>query len=113
MTSSIARLAAWFEKQCKDDWEHQFGVRIETLDNPGWSLVVDIKATDLELRPFESKSIERSDDDWVQARIDGLAFRAWGGPKNLEEMIDTFTRWANGEAVGEGGAPGEIAGIPS
>ena len=24
--------------QNKEDWEHLFGVKIDTLDNPGWSL---------------------------------------------------------------------------
>ena len=30
------RLQKWYKSQCNGDWEHSFGIKIETLDNPGW-----------------------------------------------------------------------------
>ena len=39
--------------RCDGDWEHSFGVVVETLDNPGWRLLVDLEGTGLEAKPFE------------------------------------------------------------
>jgi hypothetical protein len=33
---TLTWLQAWYAEQCDGDWEHQFGVSVETLDNPGW-----------------------------------------------------------------------------
>jgi hypothetical protein len=27
-------LEQWYQQQCDDEWEHHYGVTIETLDNP-------------------------------------------------------------------------------
>ena len=40
MQSELEALQHWYESQCDGDWEHEFGVKIGTLDNPGW--MVDI-----------------------------------------------------------------------
>jgi len=37
----LTELQAWYVVQCDGDWEHTYGVKIETLDNPGWMLRVD------------------------------------------------------------------------
>ena len=31
----------WYLSQCNGDWEHAYGVKIDTLDNPGWTLEVE------------------------------------------------------------------------
>ena len=46
--SALSRLEAWYMRQCNDDWEHQYGVKIDTLDNPGWSVTVDLIDTNLD-----------------------------------------------------------------
>ena len=28
-------LMNWYESNCDGDWEHSYGVKIESLDNPG------------------------------------------------------------------------------
>lgn len=38
----IDRLEDWYQSNCDGDWEHGFGVTIESLDNPGWSLTADL-----------------------------------------------------------------------
>ncbi|MFT5930929.1 MAG: hypothetical protein ACI93G_000001, partial [Hyphomonas sp.] len=40
----------WYQSQCDGDWEHSFGLKIESLDNPGWSVHVDLEGTSLETR---------------------------------------------------------------
>ena len=31
----ISKLQDWYFSKCDEDWEHEFGVKIDTLDNPG------------------------------------------------------------------------------
>ncbi|WP_263597259.1 immunity 53 family protein [Metabacillus idriensis] len=59
----------WYLKQCDGDWEHQFGIRIDTLDNPGWSVKISITDTELLGKTFEKVEIERSSKDWIYCKV--------------------------------------------
>lgn len=37
----------WYVRECDDDWEHSYGVKIDTLDNPGWTIAIDLRETSL------------------------------------------------------------------
>lgn len=88
--SPIDWLATWYRSQCDGDWEHQHGVRISTLDNPGWSLDVDLAGTPRDGASLPKKMIERTKDDWVFLEVKDDFFRARGGPGNLAEIINLF-----------------------
>jgi hypothetical protein len=45
---ALKQLQNWFSSQCDGDWEHNFGFTIETIDNPGWSLEVDLNNTEFD-----------------------------------------------------------------
>ena len=87
-------LTSWFASQCDGDWEHDVGIHIGTLDNPGWSLAVNLVGTDLEGKPFDHGLQERSENDWVDVRSDGRTFEAHGGPTNLRELLGAFQEFA-------------------
>jgi hypothetical protein len=36
----IEQIQGWYAAQCNGDWEHRYGVSIDTLDNPGWSVTL-------------------------------------------------------------------------
>ncbi|MBC7148140.1 MAG: immunity 53 family protein [Rhizobium sp.] len=91
---AVSKLCAWYELQCVDDWHEDHGIKIGTLDNPGWSMKIDLEGTALCERPFQEIQIERTDRDWVFARKDGSTFEAFGGPMALDEMIKIFLAWA-------------------
>ena len=59
------KLNEWYQSNCDGDWEHNFGVNIETLDNPGWIVKIDLYYTELEDKPFEEIEINNGDDDWL------------------------------------------------
>ena len=94
MVDLLGRLSRWYETHCNDDWEHQDGVVIESIDNPGWSLCVGLGDTELSGRQFPGKDVERSERDWVVCRIVDNKFEGFGGPANLTELIETFLSWA-------------------
>lgn len=87
-------LQAWYSAQCNEDWEHEWGVKIETLDNPGWSVRIDLEDTSLEGYDFPRQDLNRSKNDWVMARTCDMTFDAACGPGNLTEVLVLFRRWA-------------------
>lgn len=40
-------LQDWYIQNCDGDWEHCYGIKIETLDNPGWCIDIDLIGTNL------------------------------------------------------------------
>jgi hypothetical protein len=90
----LASLQSWYRSQCDGDWEHQFGVRLRTLDNPGWRLEVDLSETSLEEQDFNPVEIHRNEQDWLVCRLEANTFRAYCGPENLLEALKTFIEWS-------------------
>jgi hypothetical protein len=41
-------LQAWYSSQCNGDWEHGNGIRIASIDNPGWHVAINLNETELE-----------------------------------------------------------------
>jgi hypothetical protein len=101
----IKQLESWFAEQCNDEWEHSFGVNIETLDNPGWKVSIDLTDTLLQNTLFKSLRREGSDNDWIDCRVEASIFRGAGGCQNLEELLTTFLDWAHASKPGGVGTP--------
>lgn len=99
--TAIQRLQAWFHEQCDGDWEHTWGLTIETLDNPGWKFSVDLEASGVEGRDFDWVKLERSEHDWLFFRSTGSVFEAACGPLNLEETLEQFLDFISGAGRGE------------
>jgi hypothetical protein len=87
--TSLERLENWYESHCNGDWEHQYGIKIGTLDNPGWRITFDLTGTRSEDKIFEVE-LERTKNDWLQCWVDNDKFNAACGPKNLSEVINIF-----------------------
>lgn len=87
-------LEQWYQAQCDGDWEHEWGVRIATLDNPGWTVRIDLEETTLSDRPYVRTDIQRSHSDWVTAKVSDDVFHASCGPLNLSEALRLFREWA-------------------
>jgi hypothetical protein len=43
-------LQQWYLSHCNEDWEHQYGISIKNIDNPGWHLSVDLVGTEVQWR---------------------------------------------------------------
>lgn len=87
---SLFWLQAWYKKQSNGVWEHSYGIKIDTIDNPGWKLIIDLKDTSLQGALVESKFIEKNENDWFSYKILNDQFVAYGGPENLVELINIF-----------------------
>ncbi len=91
--STIKWLEEWYKSQCVNDWQHFYGVKIETLDNPGWSVTIDLADTALEDKTFEEYEVTNSDDDWIHCRVKAEHFEGFGDPSKLKEIILKFMEW--------------------
>ncbi|WP_267426755.1 immunity 53 family protein [Methylobacterium sp. GC_Met_2] len=95
----IERLCAWYESQCKDEWQEEYGISITSLDNPGWRVTVDLTRTSLENAVFEDIEKENSTTDWCFIKKQGKVFEAFGGVFNLAEILDIFLIWSENKDV--------------
>ena len=87
-------LQAWYAAQSNGDWEHEHGIEITTLDNPGWRVQIDTAGTSLSGREFSRIETYRSEHDWVVVWTDDGAYHGACGPMNLGEVLYQFRRWA-------------------
>jgi hypothetical protein len=94
-SDALAQLQRWYADQCDGDWEHQRGVEIGTLDNPGWSVKIALGGTELEKRSFERVHVDRAEDDWLRAWVEAGEWNAACGPLNLVEAVEAFLAWAS------------------
>ncbi len=90
---TVSSLERWYASQCDGDWEHSYGVNIETLDNPGWRIRIDLTGTRKENGSLQRQVVSRAEDDWIQYWIEKKQFQIACGPQNLSEAVDIFVQW--------------------
>ena len=88
-TGDLAWLQDWYRSNCDGTWEHTNGAKIDTLDNPGWRVEVDVgdSAADSHLQR------QSSEYDWIVCRVTNGKFTGAGGTENLSEIIATLRSW--------------------
>lgn len=94
MNDPFEFVQAWYRAQCNGFWEHQYGVTIETLDNPGWMVTIDLAETPLESRRMAPIRSERSDQDWMACGVSQQKFVGSGDPTKLPALLEVFRAWA-------------------
>lgn len=87
---NIQRLQLWYSKQCDGSWEHQYGVSIDTLDNPGWTVVIDLVGTDLQAMQMEQIVEAKDELDWLNCKVEDGRFLGNGGPLKLDAILNLF-----------------------
>lgn len=83
---SLSFLVDWFDRNCDGDWEHDTGVRINTLDNPGWTVKVRLIGTELEGAVVELVKHDEG-ESWLHWRSTGAQFEAACGPRDLRRAL--------------------------
>ena len=91
--SALERLERWYAARCNGDWEHQYGIHIGTLDNPGWLLKIGLSETIPEGSILPRTKLGRSEVDWIHYWTEDRTFNAACGAQNLAETIDIFCDW--------------------
>lgn len=88
----------WYAGRCEGVREHQRGVRIETLDNSGRRVEVNVGELEEGRAAAGEVKEERAADDWIAVAVRDGVFAGCGGPRNLREILLRFVA-----VVGRGG----------
>lgn len=88
--NNIEWLSRWYKKECNGDWEHTYGISIQTLDNPGWNVRIDLLDTSFENLEMLPDSKEISESDWYAIKIKDKKFQAAGDPTKLDFLLGKF-----------------------
>lgn len=89
-------LIEWYRANCNDDWEHRYGIKLETLDNPGWLLIVDLVGTSLQGKsmPTLNEGCDPAGNPMTASWIHGTAannqFRAACDPDQIARLFQLF-----------------------
>src|SRR3954465_13941454 len=96
----IAALQEGFASQCDGEWEHQYGVKIETCDNPGWLVKIDLVGTPLQSRPFApltenvGPNCFQEAPRWLSCQVENGVWAGAGDETKLPIILKTFLEWA-------------------
>ena len=85
----------WFADQCNGVWEKKFSIKIDTIDNPGWSLRIDLDETSLKNEKFEEVRKDINENKWILCWVEKYQFQGGGGPLNLLDIFAIFFAWIN------------------
>jgi len=94
--SALADIQKWYESNCDGEWEEECGVVIETQDDGGWGVSIDLFYTNLEGKNFQAIK-ESTDDSWIDCRVEDSKFRGFGDSRRLEEILTIFLDWAKSQ----------------
>lgn len=86
----IERIQQWYSDQCNGEWEHQYGVSIDTLDNPGWSVSIDLAGTSLDSVSMAPSKCNKGEDDWLFCEVRDGKFVGTGDPSKLNIILESF-----------------------
>lgn len=94
MSSIIQWLQDWTKSQIDGDWEHELGISISMLDNPGWILSADVSNYGDFLK--ETKPLGRDNDvDWIDFEVRVIAktyvyIEIFGDISKLNKILYSF-----------------------
>ena len=97
----LSWLCAWFSSQLDGDWEHERGIHIQSLDNPGWVVRIPIRdmplATKvticLEGEPPTDANGNTGGSHWLECKIEDGVFVGAGDVGKLSAILGSFRRW--------------------
>ena len=85
----LARIQNWYKSHCNGDWEHRYGISIGNLDNPGWTIKIDLAETSLENLKFE-RTIDNGTLDWLFIKTKDNVLEASCDPNKLTTVFEIF-----------------------
>jgi len=86
----LEQLIGWFSQQCNGLWEHGSGVTIESLDNPGWSVKINLRETPFEFTQLDEINLVKGDNNWIQCFKKDGDFIGAGDLSKLPAILEYF-----------------------
>ena len=85
-------LQSWYLGQCDGDWEHGYGIKILSTDNPGWSVEINIEGTLAEEMVMPYQLVEQSEQNWHGVSVGKTTFLGIGDPSKLAFLLARFKK---------------------
>jgi hypothetical protein len=98
----LSELSRWYAHHCNGNWEHHHGIAIQTTDNPGWWVTIDLAETELDGRDFPAVFVGVDaggfpiQPSWLCCRVQGSKWHGAGDAGRLAEIIGHFLAWSAG-----------------
>jgi Immunity protein 53 len=98
----VSELTQWYARQCNGEWEHHYGITIQSTDNPGWWIKIDLHGTELAGRAFPTimEGVDAGafpvQPRWLCCRLQDGKWHGAGDASRLAEIIGHFLDWADG-----------------
>lgn len=99
----LARLQTWYGRQCNGIWEHSSGITINSCDNPGLWVKVDVLGTPLCSQEFSeiSEGVDARrfalGPSWFNCHVEGGIWHGVGDETKFERILETFLDWAEAD----------------
>ena len=90
MKTKLIKLQEWYQRHCDGEWEHSWGIKIDTLDNPGWTVEINLQETIYENATWAPLFVDNNEEDWITCRKELGNFKGVGDPSKLEEILEYF-----------------------
>lgn len=97
---NLSELARWYARHCDGTWEHQRGISIQSTDNPGWWVKIDLNGTALVRKTFVPVAVgidaqgHPAAKRWLHCAVRNEVWEGAGDETRLEDIIDRFLAWA-------------------
>ncbi len=98
--NELLELQSWFVNQCNGVWEHEHGISIETTDNPGWLVKIDLVGTALEGCVFPSSKANSQCESCICAS-NGSVFEGYADSQSLLNIFHVFNEWSQSSHIHE------------
>lgn len=96
----LEEITAWYSSYCDGDSEHSYGVKIDTLDNPGWLIKIDLLHTDPDGKAFTEllegvdPSGHSNEEFWIHCSVRDNQFVGAGDPSKIARILRCYLDWA-------------------
>jgi hypothetical protein len=91
--SILGWIEKWYKSNCDSGRAHNYGIKVESIDNPGWYIKIDLADTPLKGKEFQKVDVDNGEDDWIMCRVVNDIFDGAGDPFKLEEILKVFKEW--------------------
>lgn len=101
--SELEWLESLFQSKCDGKWEHRLGIKIESIDNPGWWVTINVEQEHIEGldcdqevvlavlgEPPSASNGNVGGPDWMRCTVAKGVFEGAGTPRRLRDIIRCF-----------------------
>lgn len=88
-------LQGWYIQECVNNKKYNLDeiINIDTIDNPGWHIRINLKATKFTRKILDEINVDNGDDDWVFIKLDKGVFEGVGDKNKLVYILEIFKTW--------------------